>query len=142
MTVFKVRIRGIYSTALTKLLMDEGFDVVQPSTAIQERFGLKGNDESPDLDIEDRGDLQGIRVQGKNEPIKSVKLILQSGFDDVVVRQSATPVNGIYKGLIKNVDTASAMFFVDIGPVSGRVPKDEVSDANQKQVVVQIEKTF
>ena len=75
--MFSVRIRGIYSTALTKLLLDEGFEVVQPSTIIQERFGLKGNEDSPDLDIEDLGDLQGIRAQGKNEPINAFKTILQ-----------------------------------------------------------------
>ena len=67
--MFKVKIRGIYATALTKLLLDyknilgnqisselldNSFALVQPSATVRERFELKENDESPDLEIYDR----------------------------------------------------------------------------------------
>jgi len=56
--VIRVRIRGIYATALTQLALEKGFQVVQASRVIAERFGipqlelpadvtLKNSDEEP-----------------------------------------------------------------------------------------------
>ena len=135
----KVRIRGVYSTALTKLFLDEGFEIVQPSITIKERFELKDNNESPDLDIDDRGDLQGVRAQGKKETIRTLKFLLQSRLDDVIIRGEAVTVNGVYKGLIKSVNSIKHTVFIDIGPTVGKMAENEISDTNQKQVVVQVE---
>ncbi len=44
-TPVNVRIRGICTTALTKLLLDNGFKIVRPSAIIEERFNLSGKTE-------------------------------------------------------------------------------------------------
>ncbi len=63
---FKARIRGIYSTAITKLLLNNGFEIVQPLSAIRERFILDENVKTPDIDICDRRNKRGIDVVGEN----------------------------------------------------------------------------
>jgi len=55
----KAKVRGIYATALTRLLLENGFEVVQPSQAIKSRFGIADNNEPPDLKVKDKHDLQG-----------------------------------------------------------------------------------
>jgi hypothetical protein len=35
-----VRLRGIYTTALTALLLEQGYTIVDASAAIQKRFGI------------------------------------------------------------------------------------------------------
>ncbi|MDH5438062.1 MAG: ribonuclease E/G [Candidatus Bathyarchaeota archaeon] len=134
------RIRGIYSTALTKLFLDHGFDIVQPSITTRERFGLKDCDESPDLDVYDRRDRQGVQAFGRAELINTFCSILQSCLDDVIVRRWAVTADGIYKGLIKDVDPTTQSFLVDVGSAVGRIVDEEVLDPELRQIVVQVER--
>jgi len=87
----RVKIRGIYSTALTKLLLENGFTVAQPSVTVSERFGLKENDEFPDLEVCDRQDRQGVQASGTAEAVNAFTSILQSCLDDVVIRKGEAP---------------------------------------------------
>ena len=84
-----VRIRGIYSTALTKLLLDNSFEIVQPSEVIKKRFNLPGEDYvnvPPDLNVHNRLDRQGIIVTGNMVSLENLIDILRSTLDDVVFR--------------------------------------------------------
>jgi len=138
--VANARIRGIYSTALTKLLLDCGFEIVQPSTTLKDRFELERNMESPDIDIYDRYDKRGVRVLGKAEAVKAFKSILQAHFDDVIIREWKVTADGIYKGLKKHLDTDTHSVLVDIGSAIGKVDEEEIRDSNAKHVVVQVER--
>jgi hypothetical protein len=104
--MFKVKIRGIYATALTKLLLDyknilgnqisselldNSFALVQPSATVRERFELKENDESPYLEVYDRQDKQGVQAYGTSEAVNAFTSILQSCLDDVVIRKGEAP---------------------------------------------------
>lgn len=135
----KARVRGVYSTALTKFLLDHGFDIVQPSIFVQERFGLKASDESPDLDIYDQPDRQGVHALGEAERLHAFISILRSLLDDVVTRRWKVAPDGIYKGLIKNLDPETRSVLVDIGPATGEIASEEISGPEQRQVVVQVE---
>lgn len=81
----RIRIRGIYSTALTKLVSDWGYSVVGPSAMIRDRFGFNGPEEACDILIQDREDLQGIEVSGEPEKLCQFLTFLQERLPDVVL---------------------------------------------------------
>lgn len=132
----KAKIRGIYATALTKLLLENGFQIVQPSNAIKNRFGINADNTLPDIEINDRRDLQGVVVLGTAEAMESFCSILHESFEDVIIRKSVASINGIYKGIIvgQNEDT----LYVRISPdVVGLLKKNEAEDQNE--IIVQVE---
>lgn len=135
----KAKVRGIYSTALTKLLLENGFEIVEPSIAIRERFGLEDNAGAYDLEIEDREDRQGIRATGKHEAIEMLRSILHLNLEDVITRKCPVSANGIYKGLIRGVERN--MILVDIGHAVGKLPKNQIEELDkQKGVLVQVQR--
>jgi Ribonuclease G/E len=140
--LFGARIRGIYSTALTKLLIENDFEIIQPSVRIKERFNLQDNQKTPDLIITDRRNRQGVYARGKAKPVAMFCSILKSHLDDVIIRRWLFSLGGIYKGLIEGKETLTKAFLVNIGPVTGRLGMDEVIDAEAKQVVVQVRRSL
>ncbi|MEM2102935.1 MAG: ribonuclease E/G [Candidatus Bathyarchaeia archaeon] len=136
----KARIRGVYSTALTKLLLDNGFDIVAPSAACKERLGLEDEDAAPDITIEDRYDRHGIRTMGSREATDRLRDVLQSNLDDVIVRKWPVSVDGIYKGLLRGVDIPTRSILIDIGVTVGRVPEKEKTGITSREVVVQVKR--
>jgi protein associated with RNAse G/E len=83
----KVKIRGIYATALTKLLHDHHHDIVQPSEEIAKRLSLEALEEEPDLSIYNRYDLQGVVAKGSTNNIETLSTILEKELFDVVYRR-------------------------------------------------------
>ncbi len=91
-----MRIRGIYSTALTKLLLDNGFEIVDPSEVIRKRFNLRTEAQTnreANLNIYDRLDRQGVNVIGDSSSVQSLVKVLQATFDDAVYRQRVSVYN-------------------------------------------------
>jgi hypothetical protein len=80
----------MYSTALTRLLLDHGFEIVQPSRSIRDRFGIGELNEPPDLDIRERRDRQGVLVSGAAESIHNFNSILRSHLHDVIIREQSS----------------------------------------------------
>lgn len=92
----KIKIRGIYATALTKLFMDQELDVVQPSTAISKRFDMDLKPARGEILIKDREDKQGISVTGTAEASEPVIKILR-GLPDITIREK-NPLEWLAKG--------------------------------------------
>ncbi|MFQ6064942.1 MAG: ribonuclease E/G [Candidatus Bathyarchaeia archaeon] len=134
----KARVRGVYSTCLTKLLLDHGFEIVQPSVSIRERFGIEERSGAPDLDVRERCDRQGVHALGRAESINSFKSMLQSNLHDVIIREWPVAANGIYKGIVETERLGS--FLVNIGSAIGRISKEDISNPDVKEVVVQVER--
>lgn len=71
--IVRVRIRGIYATALTKWALEQGFQVVQPSNIIADRFGLPQLELPADVTIKDsESDRSEILVVGYTWAVKRV----------------------------------------------------------------------
>ena len=135
----KAKIRGIYSTALTKMFLDNGFEIVQPSLTIKNRFGLSENFAPPDIKIKDRYDLQGVRVLGTSHAVNAFQSTLHSTFEDVLTRKWCANIDGIYKG--KPIESDEDTVYVDIGSdVIGRLPKPEFVITEDKPLLVQVER--
>ena len=86
----RLKIRGIYTTALTKFLLDSGCGIVDPSAEIQERFGLPETRGLPQILIQDREDLQGIHIFGEAERISPLVRLLQDRLLDAVLLEFKT----------------------------------------------------
>ena len=81
-----VKIRGIYTTALTKLLLDNGYGIVQSSLEIQKRFHIPSREVIEDIFIQDREDHQGILVYAREEFFESLFALLKTHLFDIVPR--------------------------------------------------------
>ena len=138
---FKARVRGIYSTAVTKLLLDNGFEVVQPSQTMRDRFKLDETMKSPDIDIYDRRNRQGVHVVGTAESLAALKTLLLEHLTDVIFRKQSFPIDGIYKGVIKEDQNEGCFISIDLGSTVGKLPQNEIDKSKpDNSVVVQIER--
>jgi len=68
----RVRVRGIYATALSAVLLQRGFALVEPSPVIQARFGLEPPEGSAEVTVVDRPDGQGVVIEGLREGAAAV----------------------------------------------------------------------
>jgi protein associated with RNAse G/E len=85
-----LKIRGIYTTALTKFFLDHNLAIVQPSEATRERFsGCKKIDSSEPIgvEIEDLEDKQGILLRGEPVKLHFVLNLLREKFFDALFWQ-------------------------------------------------------
>ncbi len=80
-----VKIRGIYTTALTKLLLDVGYSIADPSPEIQERFRLDPVEELPRILIRDSEDHHGVEILGEADGICELLGDLQPELLDVAL---------------------------------------------------------
>jgi len=127
--LLRTRIRGIYSTALTKILLDNGFKIVQPSAVIKERFRFSDVSSNLvwDLDIYDRLDRQGVIAVGKSSAVDAFISVLRPLLIDMVVRRRASnrtepllrfhdssSLRSMIKGAEKEVTASSKQDFVSV----------------------------
>jgi DNA-binding NarL/FixJ family response regulator len=87
-----IKIRGIYATALTRLFLDAGYGIVDPSPEIQERFHLPpGSETLFRVLIRDRLDHQGVEILGEAQEISPIVQIIQAELLDAVLMDFASP---------------------------------------------------
>ena len=121
-----VRIRGIYTTALTKLFLDNNFEIVQPSEEIRARFELEEKNYSPHIDVNDLPNRQGIIVESLPKYTKSVIKLLQENFDDAIFRYEPVQNSAIYKAVIYRPSPWGGLILKLTPNLEGVLPQNEL----------------
>jgi len=114
-----VMVRGIYTTALVKLLLDHGFKIARPSATTAKRFGLGDTPKDWDAIIRDYKPPRGsIAVEGPRA--REVVGLLMESLPDVVVASRKVGYE-IYKGVVERVDERGS--YVNYGNGIGLLPE-------------------
>jgi len=95
----KARIRGIYSTALTKLLLDHGSQITQSTQVIRNRLDIEFDVDTPDIDIRDTSDKQGLIVEAKEPVLHTFLNVITEELPNPLIYLSKVTTNAIYKGI-------------------------------------------
>lgn len=82
--MLRAYIRGIYTTALSKLVLDSGGALYNPSQITRKRFGNPREATDFNISITDRNSLQGVRGFGEAEAVEEFRRLLFNTLPDVV----------------------------------------------------------
>ena len=116
----RVRIRGIYATALTAIALDAGWTVVDASAPIERRFAADFDSGGHDVSVTTTSDRQGVGVAGAPPSVEAVTTRLaDSGIDTCWWRDPA-PVGAVIDGQV--TDTTGRGAIVDLGATEGYLP--------------------
>ena len=120
--MIKARIRGIYSQSLTQIMLQNHFEMVQPTPEVARRFGLPIRSDIPDVDIWDRSDLQGIVAIAYESVLERLSNVLRRRLGWVITRTPRVAKSSIYRGIILGRDDRTGQTRVDLGSISGLLP--------------------
>lgn len=121
-----VRVRGIYATALTRLLRKDaaGFEIVQPSRPIAERFSIAASVEEYDAAITTTGDRLGVGIDGDPEAVSTLRERLASLAIDAFAWPDDAPREAVFDALVTSTRGGGAV--VELGSGEGYLPYDAV----------------
>ncbi|QSG04201.1 DUF402 domain-containing protein [Natranaeroarchaeum sulfidigenes] len=108
----RVRIRGIYTTGLTRRLLDAGHEVVQASPPIRERFDVPLDAAPRDVWITDTDDRQGIGVSGPIDAVATVLDDLRPARDTFIWADPA-PAGAVFDAYVTDALGSGAVVALD-----------------------------
>ena len=117
-----VRVRGIYATAVTRLVLDADADVVGASDPIRERFDADFDDDPHDVTVATTDDRQGVGVYGDTDGVTTVETVLADVGRDTFVWEDPAPPGGVFDARV--TDTLGSGAVCDLGPTEGFLPYD------------------
>ncbi|MEM4619355.1 MAG: DUF402 domain-containing protein [Desulfurococcaceae archaeon] len=134
--LIRVRIRGLAATALSKLLFDKGYSIVQASDIIRNRFGLKEDYSPADVTVKD-SDEDEILVIGFYDKALRVYEDIVNELEYVFKWYSNIGLYSIHIGVV--VDKNNSDCIVDLGSTKGVLNncKHDIGD----KIVVSVVKT-
>ncbi|PSQ44061.1 RNA-binding protein [Halobacteriales archaeon SW_7_68_16] len=121
----RVRVRGIYTTALTRRFRAADHAVVDPSDPIEERFDGAFTAGPADTWIDPTDDDRGIGVTGTHDAVPAATRCARVA-DDALAWPDPTPPGAILVGTVTGTRSAGAI--VDCGDREGYLPYDEAEE--------------
>jgi hypothetical protein len=83
----RIKLRGIYSLALARLVMDAGHEIVDPNSEVARVLGLTQGVLPEEILVQDRYTLHGVDLIGESEKVWEILRLFQLRlFDTVLVR--------------------------------------------------------
>ncbi|WP_323191607.1 DUF402 domain-containing protein [Halostella sp. PRR32] len=119
-----VRVRGIYTTALTERLRGE-FDVVQASPPIRRRFDAEFDAAPADVRVDTTDDRQGVGVSGGPAAVDAVVETLSDIGRDAFVWDETAALGAVFDGVITETLGSGAVVDLD-GDREGFLPYSAV----------------
>jgi hypothetical protein len=119
----RVRVRGIYTTAVTQLLLDAGFPIVQASEPIRERFDAAFGDGGRDATVATTDDRQGVGVHGDDDAVTTVAAELRDVGRDTFTWSDPTPPDAVLEARV--TETLGGGAICDLGEAEGFLAFDD-----------------
>lgn len=124
----RVRIRGIYTTALTKFFLENDYEIVQPSDVIKERLSLDENPLSPHIDIRMLKGRKGVLINCLSSYVEDLRELFQKEFKDVIIHQKEAEKGGIYKAIVHRPSPKGGYILRLTTKIEAWLPPKEVRD--------------
>jgi len=135
----RARVRGIYTTALTRRLLDADHDVVQASPPIRERFEASFDVAPADVAVETTGDRLGVELSGDPDAVADLRASLVDAGVDALAWTDPAPLGAVFRGRV--TDTLGSGAVVDLGDTEGFLPYREVDAHVETGDVVRVQVT-
>ena len=117
-------------------MLQNHFDIVQPTPEVARRFGLPYRSDIPDVDIWDRSDLQGIVAIAYESVLTRLTDVLRRRLGGVITRTPRVAKSSVYRGVVLGKDERTGQTKVDLGTISGLLPDRGLQKG--QQIMVQI----
>ncbi len=115
-----VYVQGIYSTAITKLLVENNFELAFPSKTIIKRLNLTKFNQDWRAAIISNPHPFGLKIIGEKEVINEIIKIFDEKLQDIIVNKSKINIGSIFVGeVISNEDNKSK---INVGQYEGYIP--------------------
>jgi len=126
-----IRVRGIYATAIAKILLEKGHNIVHASKKIRERFKLEETRTPPQVTVKDVENKHGIIVLGDYKESNDIYNVLLKRLPEVFSWKSKIPHHAIVKGVV--IRALKDKSIVDLGKYRGEL--DEILNEGEEVIV-------
>ncbi|MCW1293565.1 MAG: ribonuclease E/G [Candidatus Rehaiarchaeum fermentans] len=103
----KVKVKGIYSTAISKILLDAGYEIVDAGRLISAKYGTSSG--QSDVEISDLPSKEGILIKGSSA--KRVAESIREKLSNAI--QIDKSKGRIYLSIIKGIDESNKNIIVE-----------------------------